>query len=760
MQAVNNSQQNISSIAKELSAAQKKADKANVKGGRKADEASTSVDQAAQQWESQAPYVFEQLQALDERRVNNLRDVLTQFQTHEVDQVERNRASAESCLNALLNLETADEIRTFAAKVAGGRAGLGRRRSSAAASTRPATSSLQVPPAPPPPRLTQDRSVHRQSSQDVTPQLPETPQKSKLGGLKRLGTVMNRRKSMAPPPPPSEKKKEKRSLMPFRRGDSSRSFQDLEETGADLSRGPTNEQASLSQIQSAETASREQLPPQPIVEETQPMVNGTSNNPFMQSQQMQQPIDQSQPQQGPLSMTMQPLTPQQPASATSPQFSPPQGPPPIQSDPIARAQQEAAATTPTEMDESARNFAIRDKPIQEDESEAQLAMTNMANQLRMQAQSSGVNRTMGSVRGRRDVRNTMFIPSGVDTSAIAAATTPPATQASPAPSDLASPISRPPPRTILEDQPLSDTHSVHSSHSLTNIAHHPDLHSPGLNASIIETINTWFSESGVSKSFITGEIALSYNPSTSTSPPAGETIRLTHFELLEKVAANPTFVTSPKSIENEDQAGTYSIALSSIRKPTPTVGLKYQLHLDETNLAAYSPLLLTPAWQILEGQTSVILLYSLNPTFAVQGLDSLTLRNVTITIALDPNTPGDARAQSAMMAPTSHASFRRKIGAGAVSWKFPELVLSGTQERMLVRFMTGTGTAKRGSIDVRFEGGSRSASDVGVERRVEGVAGAGGSDPFADADADEKVGDGWEGVDVKRGMVSGKYTAI
>lgn len=444
MQAVQNSQSNISSVAKELSNAQKKADKLNAKGGRKADEASTSVDEAAQQWESQAPYVFEQLQALDERRTNNLRDVLTQFQTHEVDQIERNRASAESCLNALLNLETSDEIKTFAAKIAGGRGIPLRRRSSAAASTRPASASLQVPPAPPPPRLTQDRSIRREASQDRVPQTPETPQKSKLGGLKRLGTVMNRRKSMAPPPPPSEKKKEKgRSLLPFRRGDSSRSFQDLEETGADLSQRNSREPPStLSQIRSTETdLSREHFPTQAVVEETAPVVNGTSNNPFMQSQPQPAPPPEAPPQ---LSMSMEPLTPQQPTSATSIQPTPPQEPP-THVDPISRAQQEALSTA--DADEASRNFAIRDKPIQEDESEAQLAMSTMANQLRLQAQSSGLSRTLGSVRGRRDVRNTMFIPSGIDTSTFAnqASSSPAQQPAQPPPQQVNSPPPSPAP---------------------------------------------------------------------------------------------------------------------------------------------------------------------------------------------------------------------------------------------------------------------------------------------------------------------------
>ena len=118
-------QGNLISIAKDVEEAQKKADKINAKGGKatasKVSSAASGVESARQQWESQAPYVFEQLQALDEGRVSHLRDVLTQFQTHEVDQVERNRITAESCLNELLNVNTGDEISNFVARVSGGR---------------------------------------------------------------------------------------------------------------------------------------------------------------------------------------------------------------------------------------------------------------------------------------------------------------------------------------------------------------------------------------------------------------------------------------------------------------------------------------------------------------------------------------------------------------------------------------------------------------------------------------------------------------
>jgi hypothetical protein len=171
-------QGNLASISKDFDNAQRRADKLKEKGSRgdKYASAANSIDGASREWETQAPYVFEQLQALDESRCNHLRDVLTQFQTHEIDQVERNRVSAESSLNALLNVETADEIKTFAARVRGGRGSIARRRSSAATSTARPISSAGVPPTPPPPRqLTESYSQQSgQSNASVDRLAPRT----------------------------------------------------------------------------------------------------------------------------------------------------------------------------------------------------------------------------------------------------------------------------------------------------------------------------------------------------------------------------------------------------------------------------------------------------------------------------------------------------------------------------------------------------------------------------------------------------------
>lgn len=78
-------------MAKTQEDAQEKADKLNRKGGKanaqKVETANSRLQDANQQWDTQSPFVFETLQALDENRLNHLRDVLTQYETLESDQL-------------------------------------------------------------------------------------------------------------------------------------------------------------------------------------------------------------------------------------------------------------------------------------------------------------------------------------------------------------------------------------------------------------------------------------------------------------------------------------------------------------------------------------------------------------------------------------------------------------------------------------------------------------------------------------------------
>jgi F-BAR domain only protein len=187
MQQMPGIQSNLAGLSKSADDAQKKVDKARGKGTKGADKLASAVaasEEINQQWESRAPFVFEQLQAADEGRLNHLRDVLTQLQTHELDQVERGRQAAESCLNILLNVETADEIKTFAAKMAGTRVPISpvtsRRQTSQPETPTPpaAPPTVETPPAvaplAPPPHI-QDDAASQRSGRSERVGVAQTP---------------------------------------------------------------------------------------------------------------------------------------------------------------------------------------------------------------------------------------------------------------------------------------------------------------------------------------------------------------------------------------------------------------------------------------------------------------------------------------------------------------------------------------------------------------------------------------------------------
>lgn len=160
MQAMTTIQGNLASVAKEADGAHKRA--AKLAGGKssanKVANATSDVEAANQHWESQAPYVFEQLQELDMNRIDHLRTVLTQLETFEVDLVERNRVTAERCLNALLNMDTKDEISTFVARMSGGDPSIPPRQASRSATIDSSTevSNLAQAPTSTPSRARED----------------------------------------------------------------------------------------------------------------------------------------------------------------------------------------------------------------------------------------------------------------------------------------------------------------------------------------------------------------------------------------------------------------------------------------------------------------------------------------------------------------------------------------------------------------------------------------------------------------------------
>lgn len=155
---------NLSVIAKELEDAREKSEKLSKKGGKasalKVDAATARLESATSQWESQAPFILETLQALDEQRCNHLRDVLTQFETHEVDQSDRLRAAANDALATIIEADTMKEVENFVSRVTAGKPRIGRvpamaertpnmtRQSTATPTQAPSTADSSLAPPP------------------------------------------------------------------------------------------------------------------------------------------------------------------------------------------------------------------------------------------------------------------------------------------------------------------------------------------------------------------------------------------------------------------------------------------------------------------------------------------------------------------------------------------------------------------------------------------------------------------------------------
>jgi len=192
-------------------------------------------------------------------------------------------------------------------------------------------------------------------------------------------------------------------------------------------------------------------------------------------------------------------------------------------DPISQAQREASAASGggggEETDQLFR-LNIQSEPVAEEDADAkQAAMSNVANTLSSMTVPS---RKTGTVRGRRDVRNTIYVPA------------PPLNESSsenplPVPSPaLPGLTSKPSAVAALASEAsiagTSDTQSVRSATSLGSLApfKHPDMHGPGLNSSIIETVSATFEGKELKAVKISGEIAFSYNPGSS-SPLRGKT---------------------------------------------------------------------------------------------------------------------------------------------------------------------------------------------------------------------------------------------
>lgn len=140
---------NLTALAKQVDAAEEKSEKIKKRGARanvaKVSEVASQVEKTVADWESQAPFIFERLQAVDESRLNHLRDSLTQFHTLENDCATKAVQISQECLTNILDFKTEEEIKAFATRITrerGGRAERTRSRGTGAVGGMPSTPSI------------------------------------------------------------------------------------------------------------------------------------------------------------------------------------------------------------------------------------------------------------------------------------------------------------------------------------------------------------------------------------------------------------------------------------------------------------------------------------------------------------------------------------------------------------------------------------------------------------------------------------------
>ncbi|KAI8715164.1 MHD domain-containing protein [Fusarium sp. LHS14.1] len=774
-QNMNTMANNLATVARDLEEAQERSDKLSKKGGRantqKVDAASSKLEAATGQWESQAPFIFESLQALDESRVNNLRDLLTQYQTHESDQAQRVQENAVETLALMLEIDTDKEIQSFVARATQGRAKLPTRTStrqssivgttpstpvppSTAGSTNAPTPSVQAPPTP--------AAASSTAPDDDVSENNSVPQEPKPGGkLRRLGTMFGGRRRQSMHAGFGQLSPQKGGPS-FGRLGTSHSHHDR---GVSPRGSSTNLQEHHRLSSLAEAPDVPKLPAnidQPPKPESTPHenTNGVSHNEGLMDSPIPHPTAGVNGNHEPDLSDVQPPPGPPPSHKPEEQQSTPVAaaagtkdsegftvPPPM-NDPISQAQREAQQEA-GEDPEQLIKVNIQQTPVEEEDPDAKLAaLSSVANSLKI----GPATRRTGTVRGRRDVRHTVYVPppsmpeSGTDSSVGGFPVSPslPATSftKSGTVAALASEASI---------AGTSDTQSVRSGNSLGSLAHpkHPDMTAPGLNSSIIESVSAVFEEGGIKSASITGEVAFVNNPNESGDAKSYETIRINNFAALERIGPNRIFVQN-SSVEHHDQ---FSLDVSHLTKTN--TAFSYKVFAEESgspSLGQHAPLLLKLAWKPQGDKLGLLLQYQLNPSFKLSA--PVTLHNVVIVATYE------GRSSGAQTKPVGTHLKDKHL----VYWRVGDVTLTNEPHKIVCRIIGAEGTEpKPGHVEARWEytasGDDVVGSGISISRLDEGKGKAKElteDDPFAD-DSASTTEQKWVDVPVVRKLVSGKY---
>ncbi|KAG5939161.1 hypothetical protein E4U53_007867 [Claviceps sorghi] len=736
---------NMHEMSGNLSALAKKIEKPGKKENRAANQ---------QEWDSTAPYIFEKLQEVDESRVNHLRDILTQYQTHEADQAERVREIAGQTLAIVVEVKTEDEIRDFASSTVAALPPPPVRGSARRSSTPGRTSSFDNPL-----QLTNTNTLHPDSAnrpatgepdsqqsqrEDHVNSPPPSTEQPKESKLRRLGTLFGRRRqsvqggfgTLSPG----------KSLGPaFGRLGSSHSHG----RGALSPRASSNNLhgsgPANSHLETPGTSMRSQNDPandEGRLHDGSHGVNGkeSSNSGGMNGTQLVD-IGGAAPSSAPASTQNNDELADLAKDSEGFSVRLPMR------DPISEAQREAAAE---EADQVFR-LNIQNKPVGEEDPEAkQAALSNVVNTLKM----GPATRRTSTIRGRRDARNTVLVsPSGgqganqneLGSPAAAASPTLAGSLAftrSPALNALASEISV---------AGTSDSQSVRSGHSLGGLVHakHPELTGPGLQSSIIETVSAIFEDGVIKSASIAGELAFVNHDAEMSLERAHQTIRINNFQKLERIGPNRIFVHNASS----DQPDQFALDLAHLSKTS--IAFTYRLFAAESDpplLGQHAPILLNPVWKPQDDKLGLLIQYQLHPesTFA----SPVTLHNVVLIATYEGKSTGAQTKPSGTHLKDKHL----------VYWRLGDVTLTADTQKIVCRVTGADGVCPTpGHIEARWEyvasGDEVIGSGISISRLSDQEKGKGkdisDEDPFSDAGS--AGSQTWVDVPVVRKLVSGKY---
>lgn len=264
------------------------------------------------------------------------------------------------------------------------------------------------------------------------------------------------------------------------------------------------------------------------------------------------------------------------------------------------------------------------------------------------------------------------------------------------------------------------------------------MSSPGLSATVVETVHALVRQFSSQRTVVTGEIHLSYAPAASRpSPSAGSNlhIRLTEFDALESIAPNPAFLA-----QVPDHPGEYYLNVDVLAQASQQAGggagpvlFKYHVLVPEEAHTEMLPLALNLAYQVKEGETRMILQY--------RSSTSAVVSNLNLAIAF-PDEPAVTATQSkpisgSWLAPADGTSGRQ------ITWE-PTALEPGSEGKVIARFITSPGAPplSPNNVNARFVLPNKLVSGIGIEI-VDGQ--------------DSNALAGWSFDKVQRSTVSGKY---